>query len=243
MDDELDDALRRALRREAYRPHVALDAGSLRSRMHRDAMRRRARLRTIGAAVGLVALAGVALAILPSLPKAPAAGGRSTPASCLESESTTHGGWWVEIGGPHAFFNVEPGSLYAIDNPWLIIVRFDPDADPGASVAMWAEGGSDGRRIDAAFNSRMAPGSIYRFDSPAPALPGGWYLFEQRITSAGCWQLVAAIDGQVVGTASIVIALDATSPRPLPGDAAATPERPSATPIDGGSVPQPNLEP
>jgi hypothetical protein len=242
MGDELDDALRQALRREAYRPHVMLDGARLRSRIAAGEARHRARQWTIGAGVGLVGLAGLAvlaLAALPSLRTAPAAGGLSTPAPCVESAPMTHGSWWVEIGGPRAFFNVEPRSLYAAANAWLITVRFDPDAGTGESVAMWAEAVAGGERVDAAFNSPMDPGTIYRFDSPAPDLPGGWYLFEQRLPTAGCWRLVAAIDGQVAGAATIFVALDTTSPRSSADDAAPTPELASATPSNASPTDRP----
>jgi hypothetical protein len=124
---------------------------------------------------------------------------------CVESTATTRGGWWVEIGGPQAYFNVKPGTLYASDNPWKIIVRFDPDAGEGATVATSAEGVPSGEHVDGTLNSRMDPSNIYHFSSPAPGLPGGWYLFEQRIPTTGCWRLSASIDGRIAGTAILLV--------------------------------------
>jgi hypothetical protein len=135
-----------------------------------------------------------------------------TTAACTESAPTTSGGWWVEVGGPHAYFNVEPGTLYATDNPWKIIVRFDPDATTGETVAMAAEAVPSGQRVEGTLNSRMNPANIYHFASPAPGLPGGWYLFEQRIPTVGCWRLSASIDGRIVGTATLSIVHGAPSP-------------------------------
>jgi hypothetical protein len=152
---------------------------------------------------------------------------------CVESAPTTYGGWWIEIGGPNAYFNVKPGTLYATDNPWKIIVRFDPDAAQGGTVAMSAEGVPSGRRVDGALNSRMNPSNIYHFASPAPDLPGGWYLFEQRIPTTGCWRLSASIDGRPVGTALLSVVYGAPSPEtsgsPSPPTPAIAPPTPTVT--------------
>jgi hypothetical protein len=125
--------------------------------------------------------------------------------ACDVSPPVLHGTWWREIGGPNAFFNWEDSSLPAVPNPWLIHVRFDPDATTGETVAIWAERqGSAGRELGV-LNGPADPRMIFRFESQAPELPGGWYLFEQRLPTAGCWRLSAAIDGRVVGTAVVEV--------------------------------------
>ena len=205
MDSEFDPDLRVALRREAYRAGLGLDAASLRSLLDADVRRQRRRRRGEllgGTALAAVAVAGIAM--WPSIQPAPSAG-QASVAPCVESTATTHGGWWVEVGGPHAYFNVKPGTLYANRTWWLIFVRFDPDAKQGETVAIWAEAIPPGQRIAGVLNTRADPGNIYDGASPAPDLPGGWYLFEQSIPATGCWRLVAAIDGRVVGTATVEV--------------------------------------
>ncbi len=211
MDSEFDADLRAALRREAYRAGLGLDAATLRSLLESDVRRERKRHRQgLLAGVAVAALVLLGIALWPPIQSAPSVG--QGPAPCVDATATTTGGWWVEVGGPNAFFNVEPGTLYATENPWLIIVRFAPDTASGETVGMWAESVSSGQRVIAAFNSRVDPKSIYRFASPAPDLPGGWYLFEQRIPTTGCWRLAASIDGRVVGTATVEVRYGAPSP-------------------------------
>lgn len=230
MDSEFDHDLRAALRREAYRPGLGLDAGRLRSLLDADERRRRDRRRwevLAGAALAAVAVVGIAL--WPSIQTAPSVG-QASVAPCVVAAPETHGSWWVEVGGRNAFFNVEPGSLYAASNPWLIVVRFDPDATSDETVGMWAEAVPSGQRVMAAFNSRMDPKNIYRFASPAPDLPGGWYLFEQRIPTTGCWRLTASIDGRVAGTAIIEVRYGAPSPEPSGSPLPPTPRLASPDP-------------
>jgi hypothetical protein len=100
----------------------------------------------------------------------------------------------------------------------LPIVRFDPDAGTGETVAIWAERLDTGQREPGQLNSRADPHLIYRFSSPAPDLPGGWYMFQQALPSAGCWRLSAAINGRVVGTAVVEIG-GSLSPSPEPSGA------------------------
>lgn len=237
MNEDFDDALRSALRREAYRPEVRIDGDALRSRLEVDERRRHDLLRRRQVSfAGLAIAAVVALAVWSSAVTRPSVGPAAT-AACPVSLPTTHGTWWVEIGGPHAYFNVEPGTLYATDNAWLIITRFDPDAAAGQDISMWAEAVPSGQRVDAAFNSRMDPTNIHRFSSPAPSLPGGWYLFEQRIPSAGCWRLVASVDGEIVGSAVIEVRIGAASAQPSASLAAPTPGL--APPSSTGSTNRP----
>lgn len=136
----------------------------------------------------------------PSSPGPLASGG-----SCDLSTPTLYGTWWREIGGPHAFFHWDDGPRPAGPNPWLVQVRFDPDANTSETVSIWAERLETGERQAGYLNSRADPRSIYHFDSPAPVLPGGWYLFEQLLPSPGCWRLSAAIDDRVVGTAIVEV--------------------------------------
>lgn len=204
MNDEFDVILRQAIRQEAFRAPVLIEPGALEARLAADACRRRKRRSwsALGAAVlGVVAVAGIMIRPLQSF----FPGGGTTPAPCVISTPTKHGSWWIEIGGPGAFFNVEPGTLYAEPNPWLITTRFDPDAESGQEVAIWAERIGSDERIPGTLNSLLDPSNIYRLSERAPALPGGWYLFEQRFLSAGCWRISAAIGGRVVGSAVIDI--------------------------------------
>jgi hypothetical protein len=236
MNEASDLQLREAIREEAYRAPVHLTFAVLRDRVDGDAARRRARRPW---QVALAATAGLALvvsvvAFLPLFQQlAGPADTRSTPTEpCAESTGTKHGRWWVEIGGPGAFFNIEPDSLQATEPGarWLVITRFHPDPGSVATVAIWAERAGSGDRVDGSFNSPMDPGSIYRLDEPAPALPGGWYLFEQEIPSTGCWQLTAAIDGRVVGSATIdvTVARQPSTPDPVaPTPAIAEDQRPA----------------
>jgi hypothetical protein len=236
VDSEFDHDLRAALRREAYRPGPGLDAGRLRALLGADERRRRSRRRReLLAGVAVAAVAVVGIALWPSIQLAPSVGQASSP-PCVVARPETRGAWWVEVGGPHAYFNVEPGTLYATDNTWPIIVRFDPDAESDKTVSMWAEPVSSGQRVMATFNSRMDPKRIYRFASPAPDLPGGWYLFQQRIPSPGCWRLTASIDGRAAGTA--IIEVRSGAPRREPSRAPLPPTPRIASPAateDSGS--------
>jgi hypothetical protein len=237
MNEDFDDALRSALRREAYRPEVRIDGDVLRSRLEvYDRRRHDLHRRRQMSFAGLAIVAVVALAVWSSAVRRPSVGPAAS-AACPVSLPLTHGTWWVEIGGPHAYFNVEPGTLYATENAWLITTRFDPDAAAGQDISMWAEAVPSGQRVDAAFNSRMDPSSIYRFSSPAPSLPGGWYLFEQRIPSAGCWRLVASAGGQIAGTAVLEVRFGAASAQPTASLAEPTPRL--APPSSTGSTSRP----
>lgn len=239
MDNEFEQDLRDALGREARRPSLELDAGRLRAKLRADEQRRRThRLLELLGGVGAAVVAVAALALWPSIQRAPSAG-EATQSSCVESTPTTHGGWWVEIGGPHAYFNVQPGALYASDNPWTIIVRFDPDAAEGESVATSAESVPSGERVEGTLNSRMDPSNIYRFASPAPDLPGGWYLFEQRIPTTGCWRLSASIDGRIVGTAILSVVDGEPSPEATGSPAPPTPAMASPVAPTPSSSPEP----
>jgi hypothetical protein len=134
--------------------------------------------------------------------------------TCDASVPILHGTWWSEIGGPNAFFEWDDGARRVEANPWLIHVRFDPDAAADETVSIRAELQGSTERETGSLNSRADPHLIYRFESQAPDLPGGWYLFEQRLPTAGCWRLSAAIDDRVVGTAVVVVG----SPTGLPVD-------------------------
>jgi hypothetical protein len=108
------------------------------------------------------------------------------------------------MGGPSAFFNIEPGTRLSIeDGTWLLFTRFDPDAGPSEEVSIEARRLGSDERIVGRLNSSVEPGSIHRFDEPAPTLPGGWYLFELGIASPGCWLITGSVDGQVAGSASV----------------------------------------
>jgi hypothetical protein len=235
MDSEFDHDLRAALRREAYRPRFDLDPRRLRARLDADERQRRTRRRwQVVAGLAVAAIAVVVIATGPSIQSAPSVG-QATASPCVESTATTYGGWWVEVGGPHAYFNVRPGSLSAVRNWWLIFVRFDPDAIQGEKVAMWAEGIPSGQRVTGDLNSRSDPKNIYNGALPAPNLPGGWYLFQQSLPTPGCWRLVAAIDGRVVGTAIVEVRSRASSREPSRSPLPPTPGIASPPPRAVGS--------
>lgn len=239
MDNEFEQDLRDALGREAYRPGLDLDAARLRAKFQAAERRRRTRRQfELLGGIGMVAVAVVAIALWPSIQLAPS-GGQATQAPCVESTPTTHGEWWVEIGGPHAYFNVKPGTLYASDNPWKIIVRLDPDAAEGETVATSVEAVPSGRRVEGTLNSRMNPSNIYHFASPAPDLPGGWYLFEQHIPTTGCWRLSASIDGRIVGTAILSVVHGAPSPEASGSPSPPTPAMASPVAPTPPSSPEP----
>jgi len=125
--------------------------------------------------------------------------------ACPASTSKTIGDWWVEVGGPNAHFNIEPGSIRAGPNPWLVIVRIEPDPGDPSHVAAWVEPIENGQRTDATVNSRMLPGNVFRGASRAPQLPGGWFLLEVPIRTSGCWRIEAAVDGSSVGSAVVEV--------------------------------------
>jgi hypothetical protein len=85
----------------------------------------------------------------------------------------------------------------------LVWARFEPDAPASGRVHIWADRFGSADHVEGALNSRAEPQNIARGSEPAPELPGGWYLFEQRLPVPGCWRLSGAIDGRVVGSAVI----------------------------------------
>ncbi len=195
-----------ALRAEAQRVPLTLRAATLHERLARE--RRPSRLVRIVSALA-AAVAVFAMALVVSRSGQPSAGepsGSLAPSpspACALSEVVQHGPWWKEIGGPGAYFDVEPTSLHAGPHSWLVIARFHPEPGAPDSVSMWAENLATGERVDGMFNSTMDPTNIYRLSEPAPSLPGGWFLFEQRLPEPGCWRLTGAIDGRPVGSGVI----------------------------------------
>lgn len=206
-EDQFEQRLRKALHREAYRPMMQLDSETLRERLAQPA-RHPSLWRGLSVAAVLAGLIVLVATLAPRpvpilAPSTPSA----SPAACETSELTQHGSWWTEAGGPGAFFHLETTALYATagSNNRLLIVRFDPDAESDQEVAVWAERLEDGLRVDGVYNSPMIPEGIGRFEETAPLLPGGWYLFEQRLPFGGCWQLTAAIGEEEVGTAVVSV--------------------------------------
>ena len=200
MTDELELDLRVALREEAYRPPVLLTGQTLQTRLEADAGRQSRR-------PWHVVLAGTAaFAILVAVISFTPLGGHPTPsAPCAESPATRHGSWWFEMGGPHAFFNIEPGTRRSTtEGTWLLAVRFDPDADVG-SLSISADELLSGEHVEGRLNSPIDPENLFHFNEPAPSLPGGWYLFELDIASPGCWELTGLVDGRVAGSAVVSV--------------------------------------
>ncbi len=239
--DLFEQRLREALHREAYRPPLQLDSATLRERLA-DPGRQRPASRLLPVAAVLAGLAVLAVTLGPRLvpsltPSSP------SPAACETSELTRHGSWWKEAGGPSAFFHLDTTTLAASpgSTTHLLIVRFDPDAEGDGQVAVWAERVEDGMRIDGVYNSPMTPEGIGRFEDTAPPLPGGWYLFEQRLPLGGCWRLTAAIGEAEVGTATISVVGPTTADIPEPREFTVNvPEQPDPVTLvdETGSVDQ-----
>jgi hypothetical protein len=212
--EPLDGDLRRLLEAEAYRQPVRLTGPGLAARVaaadrDRASWRRWAALASAAAVAALAVVIGVSSQ---STRPAPPGGAPSQgAAACDASPATVHGSWWSEVGGPNAFFNIEPGTRRATNagETWLLHVRFDPDA-PESLLELSATDLATGVRLEGVLNSRADPGSIFGFDQPAPPLSGGWYLFELRVPAVGCWRLDAAIDGALAGSAVVEV-------RPNPG--------------------------
>lgn len=238
MSDPLDLELRRALREEAYRPPVRLTGATLAARLEATEsgprLGRLWRARFIPVAALVVVLSLVAFGLMSRLPD----GFGQTPASrdaCDESPATRHG-WWTEMGGPNAFFNIEPGTrLSTAGGSWLLFTRFDPDAAPTDQVSISAERLGATRPIAGRLNRRVDPRTIFRFDEPAPSLPGGWYLFELDIPSGGCWVFTGSIGGRVVGTATVDVGASSSETAFPSTDIAPTP----ATATDGATASTP----
>jgi hypothetical protein len=218
-----------ALRAEAYSVPLRLQAEELHGRLAPRTRLLPARLlwRFAGMAVIAIAL-GVLLVTAPGRLGIP---GPAATAECEVSAVTRHGSWWEEIGGENAFFNASPGQLYSSPGAdWLIHVRFDPAPEEGQQVSMWAQRVGDEERVAALLGERADLENIHRFDERAPALPGALYLFQQPLPAAGCWQLVAAIEGEVAGSAVVDVR---PGPEATPDPIAPTPRlpEPSRTPL------------
>lgn len=210
MNDASEIELRSAIREEAYRAPLRLTAADLHDRLDAEDARGLAR-RSWPAALVPVAGLAVVLSVVAFQLISTQPGGSShtspTPSSeCPESPATNHGSWWVEMGGPNAFFNIEPGTrLSTPDGTWLLFTRFDPDAGAAEEVTIEALHLGSGERVAGRLNGRADPGNIYRLGEPAPTLPGGWYLFELAIAAPGCWLIRGSIDGRVVGSATVAV--------------------------------------
>lgn len=239
-NERFEQRLREALHREAYWPPLQLDSATLRERLAERGRQPALRLLPVAAALtGLAVLAvilGPRLApiLTPSLP---------SPAACETSELTQHGSWWKEAGGANAFFHLDTTTLAASpgSTTYPLIVRFDPDAEGAGQVAVWAERLEDGMRVDGVYNSPITPEGIGRFEETAPRLPGGWYLFEQRLPLGGCWRLTAAIGDAAVGTATVSVVGPTTTDGPEPREFTVNvPEQPDPVTLvdETGSVDQ-----
>lgn len=208
MSDESDFELRRAIRDEAYRLPLRLTATTLKARLEAEDAGRRSSRSWFAVGLPVAGLALVLSIVAFGLISTPQGGPNQTPApsdACDESPATLHGSWWVEMGGPNAFFNIEPGTrLSSEDGTWLLFTRFDPDAGSDEVSIEARLLGSD-ERIVGRLNSRVEPSGIYRFDEPAPSLPGGWYLFELDVASPGCWLITGSVGGHVVGSATVQV--------------------------------------
>jgi hypothetical protein len=229
VSDERDPRVVQALREDAYRVPVTVTAGELRRRLESDRRRERTGWGWLGAIASAAAIAVVLLSASSISTRPPTSGATPTlGVACAETPAITHGGWWVEVGGPNAFFNIEPGTLTATDEgaTWLIHVRFEPDAGSEELVSIAADLEPEGRRVDGRLNSPADPTNIFHLNSPAPALPGGWYLFELDIHEPGCWQLSASIDDRVVGTATVLVGPEV----PAPSDSAPSGPAPTTAP-------------
>jgi hypothetical protein len=125
---------------------------------------------------------------------------------CPESTPVTVGDWWVEIGGPNAQFNIEPDTLRPGPNAWLVTARIVPDPGDIRDVAVRIERLDGPERNDVFVNSRVDPANLFHNDVRAPQLPGGWFLLEVPIETAGCWQIIATVNGVPAGSAVFDVA-------------------------------------
>jgi hypothetical protein len=215
--DTRDERIAAALREEAYRLPVMLTVDELTARLElrRGGSRRNTAIGWLLSAIAAAALVVVAVTrpgVLPSVGATPEVS--RTP--CVPSPATLHGTWWSEVGGPNAFFNVEPGTLEATlgTERWLLIVRVAPGLD-GRTPELTAENLETGRRVKGAFNSTLDPKNIFRQDEPAPSLPGAWNLFELPVPQSGCWRLAARGEDGEIGSAVVAVLPDpAATPRP-----------------------------
>lgn len=209
--------MRQAIRDEAYRLPVRLTAATLEARLEAGVGGRPPS--RFWLAVG-VPTAGLALVLsvvgfgLISTPQGAPDLTAAPTGACDESPATRHGSWWVEMGGPNAFFNIEPGTRQSSeDGTWLLFTRFDPDPGPNGVSIEGQRLGSD-ERVVGRLNSRVEPSGIFRFDEPAPALPGGWHLFELDVASPGCWLITGSVGGQMVGSATVQVGRGLPGPTP-----------------------------
>lgn len=221
-DEQFDLALRRAIRAEAYRPQLVLDAHALRARLAADtaARRRRTAFWALVPAAAVVVAGAVAISLLGQRPVPSSFGGVEPTWACEISPVAHHDIWWKEVGGPNAFFwlfGVEPDPFYARPYPWPITARFDPDALAHEQVEIWADRLGDSDHVPGSLSTDPYSPDSTRNVTPSPPaqLPGGWYLFDQRFPVPGCWRLSAAIEGRVVGSAIVNVRVGTAARLPV----------------------------
>ena len=106
-------------------------------------------------------------------------------------------GGYRELGGPHAWLLLpNDTSTWGVGQDNSILFRLSPTAEPGQTITAWAQPLAD------------APSLLVQIDnanSQRGSDPSGsgsrYYVMNVRFTTAGCWVINVAINGQVVGSA------------------------------------------
>jgi len=103
-----------------------------------------------------------------------------------------------ELGGPGAFVLVDTGNAWWADDPELsFLVRVAPAPPAGASVAAWLQPVGEGTRVTAGVDAPQADGD--------GSLVQYMVVDGVEIPEPGCWIMNIAVDGTVVGSATLPI--------------------------------------
>jgi DNA-directed RNA polymerase specialized sigma24 family protein len=107
-------------------------------------------------------------------------------------------GGYREFGGPRAWLLLPDDiSAWHVGENSAILFRLSPPAEPGQSITAWAQPLADARPIPAQIDSNTS-----QIGRREPSGSGSRYYFVNvSFSSAGCWVINIAINGQVVGSA------------------------------------------
>ena len=112
-------------------------------------------------------------------------------------------GGYREFGGPHAWLLLPDDiSAWHEGENKAILFRLSPPAEPGQSITAWAQPLADVSRISALIDS--ATSQVARPDTAGSG--ARYYFVNVLFSSAGCWVINIAVNGQVVGSAIAPIA-------------------------------------
>jgi DNA-directed RNA polymerase specialized sigma24 family protein len=116
---------------------------------------------------------------------------------CPSSPIDEFGGY-RELGGPHAWLLLPSDvSAWGAGHDNQILFRLSPPAEPGQSVTAWAQPLADASPVIVKVGSGDSQGGL----SDPSGSGSRYYLMNVRFTTAGCWVINVAINGQVVGSA------------------------------------------